>query len=257
MRKAIQESKQSEKLNTNKEAGPSNSQSNTYEKSTQAGPSKNPVVISDDESCNSDSSINTEDQYNNGIEDQTSYYKKVRKNLENKNSDDPSFATELEVYIKAQEKELKSVSDKLSNFGLSEAERKWYEGRQTVIVKELDNTIQTKETMEAIFREDQDRIAHLYDDEGLGKTPSPSLPPQIIEDSDDNNNSDSDEPDDSGPSPSPGNPGPSAGPEDSGSNESGPTGEEGSNESYKIIIPSFLLNFVAEVFENITNMFFF
>jgi hypothetical protein len=252
MGKAIQESKRSKKLNTNEETGPSNSQANTDERSTQAGPSNEPVVISDDESSNSDSSIDTEYQYVNGIEDQALYYHKLRKNYENKNSDDPSFATELEVYKKAQEKELKSVSDKLSDFGLSEAERRWHEGRQTVIVKELEDTIQTKETLEALYRNEQRSMARLYDDEGLGKTPSPSPEPQTVEDSEDNNSSDSDEPDGSGPSPSPSNPGPSTGPGDSG-----PTGEEGSNGSYRIIIPSFVLNFVAEVFEHISNIFFF
>jgi len=254
MRKAIQESKRSENLNTNEEAGSSNSQTNTDEKFTQAGPSNNPVVISEDVSYNSDSSIDTEYQYANGVEDQTSYYLKIRKNYENKNSDDPNFATEIEVYIKAQEKELKSVEDTLNDFGLSEAERKWYEGRLSVIVKELDDTIQTKEAMEAMLIDDQRRTAHLYDDEGLGKTPSPNLPPQTVEDSEDND--DSDKPDDSGPS-SPSNPGPSTGPEDLGSNESGPTGEEGSNESYRVIISSFVLNFVAEIFEHINNIFFF
>jgi hypothetical protein len=252
MGKAIQESKQSEKLNTNEEAGPSNSQANTDEISTQAGPSDKPVVISDDESYNSDSSVDTEYQYANGIEDQCLYYQKIRKNYENKGSDDPSFATELEVYIKAQEKELKSVSDKLSNFDLSKAERRWHEGRQTVIVKELDDTIQTKETLEAIYMNEQRSMARLYDDEGLGKTPSPTPEPQAVEDSENNNSSDSDEPDGFGPSASPSNPGPSTGPGDSG-----PTGEEGSNGSYRVIIPSFVLNFVAEVFEHISNIFFF
>jgi len=249
MGKAIQESKRSEKLNNNEEDGPSNSQANTDERSTQAGPSN---VISDDESSNSDSSIDTEYQYANGIEDQTLYYHKVRKNYENKNSDDPSFATELEVSIKAQEKELKSVNDKLSDFGLSEAERSWHEGRQTVIVKELENTIQTKENLEALYRNEQDSMARFYDDEGLGKTPSPSPAPQAVEYSEDNNSSDSDEPNGSGPSTSPSNPGPSTGPVNSGS-----TGEEGSNGFYKVIISSFVLNFVAEVFEQINNIFFF
>jgi len=105
--------------------------------------------------------------------------------------------------------------------------------------------------------EDQRRIAHLNDDEGLGKTPSPRLPPQIVEDSEDNNSSDSDKPNNSGPSASPSNPGPSTGPGDSSSNESDPTEEEGSNGSYRVMIPSFVLNFVAEVFEHLTNIFFF
>jgi hypothetical protein len=253
MEKAIQESKWSEKLNTNEEAGPSN----TDKRSTQADTSNNPVVTSDGESYNSDSSIDTEYQYVNGVEDQTAYYLDIRKNYENKNPDDPSFATEMEVYIKAQEKELKSVEDKLNDFGLSEAERRWQEGRLSVIVKELDDTKQTKETMEAMLREDQARIARLNDDEGLGKTPSPNPSSQMDVDSEDNNSSDTDNPDDSGPSASPSNPGPSIGPGDSSSNEPGPTGEEGSNGSYKVIIPSFALNFVAEIFEQITNLFFF
>jgi hypothetical protein len=259
MEKAIQESKRSEKLNTNEEAGPSNSQANTDERFTQTDLSNNQnnsVAISDDESYNSDSSIETEYQYINGMEDQVILsHQCLRKNIENKNSDQPSFAPELEVYIKAQEKQLESVKDKLNNSDISEAERKWYEGRQTVIIKELDEALHTKETMEAMLRDEQRRIAHLYDDEGLGKTPSPRLSPQIDEDSEDNNNSDSDKSDDSSDSPS--NPGPSIGPEDSGSNESGPTEEEGSNGSYRVIISSFVLNFVAEVFEHITNIFFF
>lgn len=261
MEKAIQESKRSEKLNTNEKAGPSNSQANINERSSQTDLSNNqnnPIVISDDKSYNSDSSIDTEYQYINGIEDQVLYsHKNLRKNIENKNSDEPSFASELEIYIKAQEKELESVRDKLSNFALSEAERSWHEGRQTIINKELDEAIQTKEAMEAMLREEQRRIAYLYDDEGLGKTPSPRLSPQILEDSEDNNSSDSDKPDDSDPSASSSNPGPSTGPGDSGSNESGPTEEGESNGSFKVIIPSFVLNFVAEVFEHISNIFFF
>ena len=241
--KAIQESKWSEKLNTNEEAGPSKNQNN-------------PVVISDNES-NSDSSIDTEFQYANGMEDQILYYQKLRKNYENKNSDDPSFTRELEVYIKAQQKELESVREKLSNFDLSKAERSWQEGRQTVIVKELDDSIENKETLETMFRNEQHRIAHLYDDEGLGKTPSPTPPSPIDEDSEDDVNSDSDNPDDSGPSATPSNPNCSSGPENSGSNESGPTIEEGSNGSQRVIISSFVLNFVAEIFEHITNIFFF
>ena len=244
MEKAIQESKLSEKLNTNEEAGPSN----TDDRSIQVGPSNNPVVISDDESDKSDSSIDTQYQYANGIEDQTEYYLKIRENYESKNPDDPSFATDMEVYIKAQERELESVKDKLSDFGLSKAERRWQEGRLSVIVKELDDTMGTKEALEAKLRDDQRRIAHLNDDEGLGKTPSP---PQT--DEEDNNSSDSDNPDDSGPSASPSNPGPSIGPGNSDSNEPGPS-EEG---SYRVIIPSFALNFVAEIFEQITNVFFF
>lgn len=249
MGEAIQESKRPKKLNTNEEAGPSNYQVNTDEKSIQTGPSnnqKNSVVIPDDESYNSDSSIATEYQYANGIEDQTLYNHQLRENYENNNSDDPSSATELEVYIKAQEKELKLVKDILNNSGLSKAERSWHEGRQVVIVKELDDSIQSKETREAMFR----------DFEGLDKTPLVSPPSQTVEDSEDNNSSDSDKPDDSGPSASPSNPGPAEGPGDLGSNESGPTGEEGSDESYKVI-PSFVLNFVAEIFEHITNIFFF
>jgi len=234
---AIQESKRSEKSNTNEEAGPSN----------------NSVVISDNESYNSDSSIDTEHQYINGRDDQASYSRQyLRKNLENKYSCDPSFASDLDVYIKAQEKQLELVKDKLSNNGLSNAERRWQEGRQDVIVKELNDAIETKEAMEIIFREDQSRIAHLYDDEGLGKTPPASPTSQADENSEDNNNSD---PDNSGPSASSSNPGPTGG--DSNSNEPGPTGEEGSNESYRIIIPFFILNFVAEIFEHFTNMFFF
>ncbi len=259
MVKAIQESKRFEKLNTNEEAGPSNSQVNTDNRSTQAGPSNNqnnPVVISDDESYNSDSSIDTEYQYINGIEDQVNYsHQCLKKNIENINPDQSNFTPELEVYIKAQEKELESIKDKLSDFGLSEAERRWHEGRQTTIIEEIDAAIQTKESMETILRDEQRLIAHLYDDEGLGKTPSPRLSPQMVEDSEDNNSSDSDKPDDSGPSASPSNPGPSAGPSDA--NESGPTGEEGSNGSYKVIIPAFVLNFVAEALEHITNIFFF
>jgi len=128
MGKAIQESKRTEKLNTNEEAGPSNYQANTDERSTQASPSNNqnnPIANSDDESYNSDSSIDTEYQYINGMEDQVIIsHQCIRNNIENKNSDQPSFAPELEVYIKAQEKQLESVKDKLSNYDISEAERK-------------------------------------------------------------------------------------------------------------------------------------
>lgn len=253
MEKAIQESKKSEKLNTNEEAGPSNYQTNTSMKSTNED-SSNPVTISDDEESNSDSSIDTEYQYVNGIEDQRMYYLKVRENYANKNSDDPSFASEMEVYIKAQNKQLELVKDKLNDPDLSKAERRWHEGRQTVIVEELEDTLETKDNLEIMYRDDQRRIARLYDDEGLGKTPSPNPTPQIDEDSEDNNSSNSDEPDDSGPSANPSNPGPPAEPGNSSSNDTGPSEENG---SYRIIVPLSMLNFVAGIIEHMSDSGFF
>lgn len=242
--KAIQESKRSEKLNTNEEAGPSNS-----------------VVISDNKSHNNDSSTDMQYHYDKGVEDQTSHSKKYfDENFKSKNSRDPRFVLELEMYIKAQEKELELVEDKLSNNSLSEAERKWYDGKHDAITEEIDEIMEIKDSIDDMLIEDQSRIAHLNDDEGLGKTPSPSSTPQTNEDSEDNDNSDpednnSSDPDSSGPSPGSNNPGPSEG--HSGSNESGPTQGEGNNESYKIVIPFLVLDFVAEIFEHLTNIFFF
>jgi hypothetical protein len=231
--KAIQESKRSEKSNTNEEAGPSNS-----------------VLISDNKPYN-DSSSDIEYHYDKGEEDQCSYSKKyLDENFKSKGPKDPRFVLELEMYAKALEKELELVEDKLSNISLSEAERRWHEGRHDAITEEIDDVTEIKDSINAMLIEDQRRIAHLYDDEGLGKTPSPS-PTQTSEDSEDN----SSDPDNSGPSPNPSNPGPDEG--GSGSNESGPTGEEGCNESCRTIIPFFILNFVAEIFEHFTNMFFF
>jgi flagellar biosynthesis GTPase FlhF len=233
--KAIQESKQSEKLNTNEKAGPSNS-----------------VAISDNKSYNNDGSTDIEYHYDKGVEDQSSYLRKyLNENFKSENSRDPRFVSELEIYVKAQEKELELVEDKLSNNNLSEAERRWHEGRHDTITGEIDDVTEIKDSIEAMLIEDQRRIAHLYDDEGLGKTPSPSST-QANEDSEDNNSSD---PDNSGPSPNSGNPGPGEG--GSGPNESGPTGEEGYNESCRTIIPFFILNFIAEIFEHFTNIFFF
>jgi len=254
MEKAIQESKKSsKKLNTNEEAGPSNYQANIDE--TQAGPSNNPVLTSDHPSYinDSDSSSDKESHYRYGVEDQTSHSRKAKIKFIGKNSDDPSFVADLDAYIELQKNELESVTKKLNNPDISKAEHKWDEGRESVIVIELDRSIRAKEIMHAGFRAEQHRIAHLNDDEGLGKTPSDSS--SEFDDSDASD--DSDESDDSGSSDNPNNPGTSTGPGNSGSNEPGPTGEEGSNGSYKIIIPLSILNFITEVFEHITNIFFF
>jgi len=269
MEKAIQESKKFKKLNTNEEAGPSNYQDNIEEESTQTGPSYNPITTSNRLTyySESDSSVDKKSRYTRGVEDQNSLDTEVKKNLHEKNPNDPTFMPELEAYIEAQKKELESVTDKLSNSDLSKGEHKWHEGRQAVIVRELDISTGKKEIMNAHYRNEQNRIAHLNDDEGLGKTPSPSLSSQSSDDTDgfddydEFTNSeefdDSDDSDESGPSDGPTNPGTSTGPGNSGSNEPGPTGEGGSNESYRIIIPLFVLNFIAEIFEHVANVFFF
>jgi hypothetical protein len=254
MEKAIQESKKSsKKLNTNEEAGPSNYQANIDE--TQAGPSNNPVATTDHPSYinESDSSSDNESHYRYGVEDQTSHCRKSKIKFIGISPDDPRYVANLEAYIELQKNELESVTKKLSNPDVSKAEHKWDQGRESVIVIELDRSTRAKEIMHARFREEQHRIAHLNDDEGLGKTPSDSS--SEFDDSDASD--DSDESDDSGSSDNPNNPGTSTGPGNSGSNEPGPTGEEGSNGSYKIIIPLSILNFITEVFEHITNIFFF
>src|SRR5277367_55944 len=122
MEKAIQESKKSsKKLNTNEEAGPSN-----YQTETQADPSKNTVETSDYPYyySESDSSIEKNSQYYRGVKDQTSYNEKIGKSFENKNSNYPNYVPELEAHIGTQKKELKLVTDKLSNSDLSKGEHK-------------------------------------------------------------------------------------------------------------------------------------
>ena len=298
MEKAIQESKKSfKKLNTNEEAGPSNYQTNTGETQTgssnyqantgetqtdpsnyqdnideaQTGPLDNSFVTLDYPYyySESDSSVEKESQYIRGIEDQTSYNLKIGKGLENKHSDHVGYVPDLEAHIKTQEKELELVTDKLNDSKLSKGEHRWYEGRQKVVNEELEDATSAKDTANRIYRNEQRRIAHLNDDEGLGKTPSPNT--SNSDDSSDSYDSyysdeleDSDDSDDPGSSDNPNNPGPSSGPGNSGSNESGPTGGDGSDPtggdgatgSYRIIIPLFALNFITEVLEQITNTFF-
>jgi hypothetical protein len=256
MEKAIQESKLSKKINTNEEAGPSNYQTNIYE--TQADSPKKPAITSDYPfyHSESDSSVEKESQYDKGASAQNIYNTKIGKNLENKDANSVGFVPELEEYIGTQKKELKLVSNKLYDPDLSKGESKWYEGRHDAIVDEIEETEFTRDNANRLYRNEQSRIAYFNDDEGLGKTPSSiesnsSDSDDAPEDSDDSDNSD--DPDDSGPS---ANPGASSGPGNPGSNEPGPTGEEGPTGSYRIIVPFFVLNFITEVFEQITNVLF-
>jgi hypothetical protein len=141
MEKAIQESKKSfKKLNTNdnEEAGPSNYQDNTNE--TQADPSnyqdnidETQIDPADNSFANldypyyyseSDSSVEKESQYIRGIEDQTAYNIKIAKGLEDKDSNHVGYVPDLEAHIRAQEKELQVVTDKLHDSKLSKGEHR-------------------------------------------------------------------------------------------------------------------------------------